>query len=74
LVLVGLSEFILATVLCSVALCIQLGKILRKLFVTTVTLTTCPATSQNLVGFSVVIQKQFFRVFQLCLGGQTFPS
>ena len=56
---------------CCIALCclvqpIRFGNILRKWFMTTVlTLPTCPATSQNLYGFSVMIQKQFFRVFQL---------
>jgi len=44
LVSVNLSQFILAVVLHSAALCIRLQNILRKWFVTTVlTLHTCPA-------------------------------
>jgi len=46
LISVNLSQFILAVVLHSAALCIRLRNILRKLFVATVlTLPTCPATS-----------------------------
>jgi len=52
LVSVNLSEFILAAVLRSAALCILLRNILRKWFVTAVlTLLACPATSYNFVRF-----------------------
>jgi len=66
LVSLNLSQFILGVVLHSAALCIRLRNILRKWFVTTVLL--YPQVLQphrTLYGFSVMIQKQFFRVFQL---------
>jgi len=67
LVSVNLSEFILAGVLRSSALCIRLLNILRKWFATTVlTLPTHVFQPYKILcGFSAMIQKQFFRVFQL---------
>jgi len=64
---VNLSEFILAAVLRSAALCTRLRNILHKWFVTTVlTLPTDVLQPHRILyGFSVTIQKQFFRVFQL---------
>jgi len=67
MVSVNLSEFILATVLRSAALCIWLRNILRNWFVTTIlTLPTHVLQPRRIwYGFSVMIQKQFFRVFQI---------
>jgi len=67
LVSVNLSQFILAAVLRSAAVCIRLRNILRKWFVITVlTLPThVPQSHRILYGFSVMIQKQLFPVFQL---------
>jgi len=57
----------LAAVFRSSALCIWLRSILRKWFVTTVlTLPTDVLQLRRILyGFSVMIQKQFFRAFQL---------
>jgi len=56
----------LAAVLRYAALCIRLGGVLRKWFVTTVfTLPTCPATSWNFVRIFCDDSEAFFRVFQL---------
>jgi len=73
---VNLSEYILAAVLRYAALCIRLGGILRKWFVTTVlTLPTCPATSWNFVRIfcddSEAIPSRISTRFP---GGQMFPS
>jgi len=74
MVLVGLSEFILAAVLRYAALCIQIGNILRKWFVTTVsTLLTCLATSQNFVRILGNDSEAILsRISALCPGGQNF--
>jgi len=74
LVSVGLSEIILAAVLRSVALCIQLGNILRKWFLTTVsTLPTYPATSQNFVRiFGNDSEEILSRISTFYSGGHTF--
>jgi len=76
LVLVGLSKFILATILFPLALCIQLPIILRKWFVTTVLiLPTCLATSQNFVQiFDNDSEAILLCISALCFRGQTFPS
>ena len=60
-------DFILAAVLLSAALCIRPQNILRKWFVTTVSTVSIHALQPYIIlcGFSVMIQKQFFRVFQL---------
>jgi len=67
LVSVNLSKFILAAVLRSAALCLWLQNILRKWFVTTLlTLSThVLQPHRNWYGFCVMIENQFFRVFQI---------
>jgi len=72
---VNLSEFILAAVLRPAALCIGLGNILCKWFMTTVlTLPTRPATSYNFVRiFYSDSEAILSRVSALCPGSQIFP-
>jgi len=76
LVSVNLSEFILAAVLHSAALCIRLRNILGKWYVTILlTLPICPAISHNFVRiFCDDSEAILSRVSALCLGSQTFPS
>jgi len=63
---VNLFESILTAVVCSVALCVQLRSTLRNWFVTSV---ISPPTHvlqsyRTLQRFSVMIQEQFFTLFQ----------
>jgi len=76
LISVNLSQFILAVVLHSAALCIRLRNIWRKCFVTTViTLPTCPATSQNFVRiFCNDSEAILSGISALWPESQTFPS
>jgi len=71
----NLSEFILAAVFRSAALCIRLRNILRKWFGSFNSTHTCPTTSQNLMRiFCNDSEATLSRVSALCPGGQTFLS
>ena len=76
LVSVNLSQFIMAAVLPSAALCIRIRNISCKWFVTTVlTLSTCPATLWNFVRiFRNDSETILSDISALCPGGQAFPS